>query len=327
MTKFVECLMTDASLLALPIFPSVVDQKILLTDSFYGFLIVKVSTIDTRGDITKRTMKVFKRIKDAFPLRRLEETFGSTQSLKDQFGNMFLRTLWYEYALSLVEREIYLEEEIAALKKQRTTDGLTPDREKILNDWQKEIQCVDPIWWRWERGCYKLAMEEPTGRRIYDFNKNFSSAMASKKAKLHCRMRGGCCTRNCGCCSKERRTNRPKVDQLGQYIGHCTRNCGCCTRYNRRMGVTDQDIDISRELMGASVLTHHPVYPLYREIRGIENRMGENFADTLFGKDIKKKGKKKGTCSPRPAEHNSAEMFLYRNYPTIFQTLNLDKLS
>ena len=65
-----------------------------------------------RSNITKRTMKFFKRIRDAFSLRRLEESLHSTQSLKDQFHYMFVRAMFFEVALGLVEREIYL------LKKQ-----------------------------------------------------------------------------------------------------------------------------------------------------------------------------------------------------------------
>jgi hypothetical protein len=178
-------------------------------------------------------MKVFKGIMGAFSLRRREETFDSVESLANQLDYMVAITLWYEYGLSLVEREIYLKEEIAALEKQRTIDSLMPDREHTLNDWQKELQGTDPIWWFWERNRYKFAVEEPTGRWMCDFNKNFGSAMASKKTQLYCWMRGGCC-------SKERRTNRPKMEQLGQYVGRCTRSCGCCTRYNRHMGVTDR---------------------------------------------------------------------------------------
>ena len=259
-------------------------------------------------------MKFFKGIKNVFSLRRLEDTFSSTKSLTYQFSYIFVRALFYEYALGLVEREIYLQEEIAALEKQRTIDSLTQDREEALNNWQKELQSLNPIWWHLERDFYGFTTYEPIGHWVYDFYKNFGSAMASERAKRHCRMRGGCCARNCGCCSHARRTNRPRMKELNQYVGHCTRNCGCCTRYHRHSGVTDQDIDESRETTAASRLTHHPVYPFYREIRVLEKRTGEKWADSMMREDTQKEG----ACLPKPSGRNSLDLFLYQNYPVIF---------
>lgn len=74
-------------------------------------------------------MKFFNRIMNAFSLRRLEATFDSDDSLENQLHHMVVLTLWCEDGLSLVEREIYLKDEIAALEKRHTTDSLTPDGE------------------------------------------------------------------------------------------------------------------------------------------------------------------------------------------------------
>jgi hypothetical protein len=253
-------------------------------------------------------MNVFEKLVNAFPSRRLGETYSTADSLAEQLAYMICTALWHEYGLSLIEREIYLQEEIASLEKQRAIDKITPGKEQNLKVWQKELRNMDLIWWFWERKYYTLPRIIP-GSWICHFHKNFGSALASNHAELYCQMRGGCCSRNCGCCSKERRTSRPK-GRLQKHIGHCTHNCGCCTRYNQHLGMTDLKTNPARKLLSDYFLTHNPVYPFYHELRVIEEKTGENVTTRIlnYAKD----------SQPRQAklpQLNSFNHFLYQNYP------------
>jgi len=207
----------------------------------------------------------------------------------------------YQDALSMVENEIYLKEEKAAIEKARQIGDITPNQELTLSEWQKELESMDLEWWHWERTHHRLAAKEPAGRWVRDFKKNIGSAMASKEAQHYCKMRGGCCARNCGCCQRERKTNRPKTAQLKQYMGHCTRKCGCCTRYNQLIGVTAKDSEQADKKIGFDVFRYFPVYPFHRESRTIEKRNGmtwEQFkeeAEAEAEEEAERRRKKKKT--------------------------------
>lgn len=58
--------------------------------------------------------------------------------------------------------------------------------------------------------------------------------MKSDKLVEHCQGEGGCCARNCGCCSK------PRGKKI-QHYGHCTLECACCRRARGFGGESEED--------------------------------------------------------------------------------------
>ena len=147
----------------------------------------------------------------------------------------------------LVQRHIYLIEEIDHLHKQEAqslscgditvcSDEIDHDDEKLKNLQHDVERTIQEIW------LHKQALGHLVERLHYvpeawDFWDYFFSGRPGKWASW-CGIRGGCCGRQCNCCSKPRRTaagesrsywtlRREDIDNHA----HCSEECGCCRQY------------------------------------------------------------------------------------------------
>lgn len=93
-----------------------------------------------------------------------------------------------------------------------------------IKDLRRRVWHETAKWWR-----ARAYMVESSGFLA----RGFLSWRSSPKWYMHsilvedCKARGGCCSRDCGCCTDPERA-KTSAGPLG--IGHCTLRCGCCKK-------------------------------------------------------------------------------------------------
>jgi hypothetical protein len=181
-------------------------------------------------------MKILEKIEAAFEkrnrydlathLRHFEMHFASTKSrqIQNQWQEKCQRE---EYrGFSMLQREIYLKEEMAACVKVARLRPLTSGEVADLQAWEEELKEFDQKYWLHTRAWYKLMCEKPKGPSIREWDASSRmEAMLSTEIRYFCTANGGCCGRECGCCERPLKTHREK-----NRYGHCTMECGCCIR-------------------------------------------------------------------------------------------------
>lgn len=150
----------------------------------------------------------------------------------------------------IVQREVYIQEQIQALKKSlqmfsvSSTDppelDINNERLRKLETWEKELSLyekelrkLNDQYWIHQRNMWKLEVEMPYGpiSRAFKNVKSNTEWHLLPWLREDCARRGGCCGRGCRCCENPRDTNRQFYNQ-----GHCTTSCPCCIHAN---GLTD----------------------------------------------------------------------------------------
>lgn len=179
-------------------------------------------------------MKVFERIEEALVRRKKYQT---AQDIQDFLGrhftssaNQWKQIKWTNYrekqtmhGVQILQREVYLKEEIAAMEKRQKVQILTGKEQETLNGYREELQKVDGEWWFHKRAMGKLVFEKPKGAWIRWYGTAGNSHNNEWRKSL-CKSRGGCCNYDCGCCQKPlNNTRSPK-----EY--HCSEECPCCIR-------------------------------------------------------------------------------------------------
>lgn len=89
--------------------------------------------------------------------------FGSPKSKRVQYD--WVSDCYDEdrRGLSLLQREIYLKEEVEARQKLAKTQSLTENQAKELQKWLEELQTFDQRYWQHKRASYKLLVDMPRG--------------------------------------------------------------------------------------------------------------------------------------------------------------------
>ncbi|KAN0070180.1 hypothetical protein V8E54_011761 [Elaphomyces granulatus] len=177
-------------------------------------------------------MKLFERIEDALQkrdrynwakkLQHFEAHFVSYKRNQAQIKWTNKQYKEYRNRTTLLQREIYLQEELSALTK---LQSFTEDEKESVKRWQEELETFDERFWLNQRAFYKNLADKPKGpwTRWWDMShKDFF--LYSEKSKLACKARGGCCEYDCGCCRRPLKTTRCR------WKGHCSIECGCCIR-------------------------------------------------------------------------------------------------
>lgn len=77
----------------------------------------------------------------------------------------------------------------------------------------------------------ELMKRKPPGRLVHRYTKGLQHKPKQlwNIERTYCRLRGGCCARDCGCCERSWNTIRVPSGKI-RYM-HCTGSCGCCTRH------------------------------------------------------------------------------------------------
>jgi hypothetical protein len=181
-------------------------------------------------------MKLFERVEKALEkrnrydlatgLRGFEMHFVSSESKRIQNKWRNRRRKESRKGFSILQREIYLKEEVEALLKVSRIRPLSTEEGTELKAWEKELEGFDQEYWIHKRAWHKLTLEKPKGPWVREWDASYRrSAILSPKQRSLCIGRGGCCERECGCCERDLKTHREK-----NKYGHCTMECGCCIR-------------------------------------------------------------------------------------------------
>lgn len=137
----------------------------------------------------------------------------------------------------IVQREIYLNEEVQALHKSlsllplNTDDAVSAaaaEAESQLSAYEKELRYLNGIYWAHKQYIWLLEAGTPVsaaGRASETRRKHIPDWYLSEWLRRDCAGRGGCCGRRCGCCERARNTKNREWNH-----GHCTSACGCCVR-------------------------------------------------------------------------------------------------
>ena len=161
-------------------------------------------------------------------LQRFETHFVSKNRNEAQLAWMNNNRKTFLNAFSLLQREIYLKEELSALSKLQGTQYFTQDEKERIKRWQEELETFDERYWLHMRAYYKGLLNKPKGPwiRYWDISSK-ESFFYSKERELRCKAEGGCCESDCGCCRRPLKTAR-RDGMIRR--GHCTMECGCCIR-------------------------------------------------------------------------------------------------
>ncbi|CAG8206507.1 unnamed protein product [Penicillium salamii] len=126
----------------------------------------------------------------------------------------------------------------------------------------REIQQATEILRRYSEAEYNLYAAE--GRLpIGTINNEYHSLRQSSTWYLRqelvddCAKRGGCCSRNCGCCqTRHERAVRNKG------LGHCTPSCGCCTS-ERGFGYSAEENQSFVDGLKSQLYNDNPAYTVH----------------------------------------------------------------
>lgn len=131
--------------------------------------------------------------------------------------------LWNGFAI--LQREVYLKEEVAALEKSQKIQHLTEEQRKQLKALKDELQKVDRDWWFHRRDINSSELKKPKGPRIRLWDTQGENPKRVETRRKWRMARGGCCDYDCGCCKKVRN------EQRSEEFSHCSpEDCGCCIR-------------------------------------------------------------------------------------------------
>ncbi|KAB8261026.1 hypothetical protein BDV32DRAFT_158529 [Aspergillus pseudonomiae] len=124
-----------------------------------------------------------------------------------------------------IQREAYLQIQHGTLFQQLEAnpsgaDTLVTEMQNI----QKQLQDINREIWNVERGfesAFRLLPEGPF-KRALDTSRRNNHFYTTKFCQTQCVSVGGCCGRECGCCTRPRNPKRP------YHFSHCTAMCKCC---------------------------------------------------------------------------------------------------
>lgn len=137
-------------------------------------------------------------------------------------ANLLINIMRAEYSLrSTVQREDALNNKIRAAKKLLSVDDNDLQLDQLEEEWKKLKKTLSYQ----VRDLYEKECMLRTGslRKGYISVKSNPAWYLRKELVEDCISKGGCCSRDCGCC--ERRQTSTK---RGGGIGHCTVECMCC---------------------------------------------------------------------------------------------------
>jgi hypothetical protein len=138
-------------------------------------------------------MKLFERIEDALQkrdrynwakkLQHFEAHFVSSKRNQAQIKWTNKQYKEYRNRTTLLQREIYLQEELSALTK---LQSFTEDEKESVKRWQEELETFDERFWLNQRAFYKNLADKPKGpwTRWWDMgHKDFF--LYSEKSTFH----------------------------------------------------------------------------------------------------------------------------------------------
>lgn len=125
------------------------------------------------------------------------------------------------------QREETLRYRAKALQKATaiTSTAITSDNTQ-LQEANKQLEEAKSHYPKKEHALYRAeSMLEPNTKRLYDKVRCNTMWFMREEMVQDCSDRGGCCSRQCGCCAQRHLSERQK----GR--GHCTFECWCCISF------------------------------------------------------------------------------------------------
>lgn len=139
----------------------------------------------------------------------------------------------------LLQREIYVLEEITSISHRERLVDTGPDEKSLADDnrdatleaYREELYRISERLRFLESHKGSIACRIPSGHLICRYLADQRSGNLWEIQRQDCRLRGGCCDRDCGCCDRPR--TWPTTGQSSWAYGaksHCSAACGCCVR-------------------------------------------------------------------------------------------------
>lgn len=108
-----------------------------------------------------------------------------------------------------------------------------PTYEEKVRKCHDELKALNLNYWLHRAAMDEIDKARPRGRLAADYARiqHRRPERLWKVERIFCQLRGGCCSRDCGCCERTWRTIRDPHGPPG-YL-HCGRSCRCCQRNQR----------------------------------------------------------------------------------------------
>lgn len=156
-----------------------------------------------------------------------------------------------------VQKELCVREQLENL---RSHDALQKDDLLGAENLERELDVLRYEYWWLEREWWFCRGNFPTG----PLTKGFELWRSNPQWYMHrvlredCAGRGGCCSRDCGCC-----VNRATDLARPLSHGHCTVECGCCQKA-RGFDFTEEEKKRLANMFDFSNLKKEGFYPIER---------------------------------------------------------------
>ncbi|KAH8431733.1 uncharacterized protein LDX57_009388 [Aspergillus melleus] len=164
--------------------------------------------------------------------KRWEETQRKRLESSD-WGYLTATGSWmsriYGAERSLVEvaqKEALVDEETNTLLKNSAVEPWNYNEESVLNERDRKLGLLNKEYWhaKWNlQNSQATCPYEPLDSAYTCFREK-PQWWLLPSLRADCAKRGGCCSRDCGCCERARHAKRPDI------VGHCSPSCGCCLR-------------------------------------------------------------------------------------------------
>lgn len=176
-------------------------------------------------------------------LRRLKKSFARKKTTRRQ--TEWIRQFESELTISesILQCKSNLEEEKRTVLLNRSSiveQKMTSDLDRELEQHNTKIAKLNKAYWEHRQALVPLIQRKPKVPYIREWDmerlrKRGGMTLMWWAESVTCVLRGGCCTRACGCCEKPRRTymepnsrkSGSKKDLKYSYA-HCTSECRCC---------------------------------------------------------------------------------------------------
>ena len=149
-----------------------------------------------------------------------------TDGSRTYHPGIFISVIENEYALrELVQRLEFLRKKINVLEKMADFKVDHTKLAQLNKELGEARRAHDLQTYQYSRA--ELRLGRDTLKEKYDSLRQNPSWYMRQELIGDCKDRGGCCSRDCGCCSERHLTS---IDTQG--LGHCTWDCSCCA-YSR----------------------------------------------------------------------------------------------
>lgn len=162
-------------------------------------------------------------------------------------GHLFAGLIVAEADLrGLVQRHERLQRQLKAQEK------LPPGDKSRSHSLVNELESIKRELMQQEYRFYEKEAQLPDRwKEMYDSVREDPKWYCRAELVQDCIARGGCCSRDCGCCASRHATTKR---QSG--VGHCTIECGCCCEYRGFDLTPEQKKKINTRLQ--AILLHRP---------------------------------------------------------------------